>query len=55
MHPKIQTDLHEDVLPWLMHRVEEFIVGNESIMQHSFRGIELGIRQSQFEHGDKLE
>lgn len=38
-----------------MQRVEEYIVGNQSVITNSFRAIESGIRGSQFEHGDKLE
>ncbi len=55
MHARIQKSLHEDVLPWLFSRVDEFLVDDAQVVQNSYQAIERGIRNSQFEHGKKID
>jgi hypothetical protein len=51
----IQKSLHEDVLPWLFNRVDEFMVDNNSVITNSYASIEMGLRGSQFAHGTKID
>jgi hypothetical protein len=55
MNSQIQKSLHEDVLPWLFNRVNEFLVDNNSVRTNSYTSIEMGLRGSQFAHGKKID
>jgi len=55
MNSRIQKSLHEDVLPWLFNRVDEYLVDYKEVVGTAFSTIEMGVRGSQFAHGKKID
>ena len=55
MNAQIQKSLHEDVLPWLFTRVDEFLLDDSQVVKNAFEVIEQGVCNTQFEHGKKID
>lgn len=47
---KLERTLHEDVLPWLFERVDDFLLDDAVKIKNTFEMIEHGIRASQYSH-----
>lgn len=40
----LERSIHENVLPWIFDRVDEFLVDDASIMNNTFEMVERGVR-----------
>ena len=54
MEPKIESDLHEDVLPWLRQKIGKFEKDDGQAEQLAVSIIESGILQAQLNHATTL-
>ena len=55
MKPSLETDLHHDVLPWLMNQKEAFTKDSEQAEELTNAIIDLGIIQRQKSHAKTLK
>ncbi len=55
MTSKLNSQLQEDVLPWLFSKVDMFLEDDEFVSQNTFDAIEAGIHLKQQQHLAKLQ
>ena len=55
MEPKIECDLHEDVLPWLKEKIAKFTEDDCQAVEMANTIIEAGIAEARIGHGKTLK
>lgn len=55
MTSKLNSQLQEDVLPWLFSKVDQFLEDEDFIAQNTFEIVETGIHTQKHKHLARLE